>query len=1534
MLQGAASSAETALRLKHQEETLMNPSSELNFERVFRAMIYGVAIVAPLLFLLLQRFTTGIPFLPHKDCCSYTVVNKKGFLSIYDQDELPSRTPIEELSGARLKISWIQELFLLGLVAVSCIALTTRVNCGLPFFEEVFELVYWIFFLALFTFRFYPTPYRPSIFTLVSLASFLVPILICERDLWPKILVHPSKEMIQQARKGWEVYARLGLSFTLGALSMITPSVWYPVDPYSDHTATLEQTASIFSSFISFSWIEGLIRKGFRNDLEVKDLPKLSDSDSAKLWSCKFLKIKKSSVFWALVSLKKYDLLCMMFCDFLSAVLSFINPLCMRGLLAYIEKSSEPTFTPWIYVGALFFEPLISAAVSATETLISSRLVLHVEAAVSQSIVQKTLKIRITDFKETKEGDGEDESSDKDAVQPAIGKITQLINADVNRLISASSVLNLIASTPIGIVFSVILLYDLLGWASFVGEALIIVTMILPGLMLRYYHKLLKRQRKAIDARIGLMTETLGSIRIIKFFGMERVFLKRIHEKRETELRMNRLTLLFGISYSLVQYMMPTMSMFITLGIYAKVMEKPLSASVLFTSMSVFDMLRLHSSSITATVQTVLESAVSFDRIDKFLTGRELQGNDLIDRAAETSKSAPFYKNATLSWAAPGSDTDNNFRLSNLNVECVYGGLTVISGPVGSGKSSFLLGLLGEMRLLQGDVYLPRNERVAYVAQSTWLQNKTIRDNILFGEKYDEKRYNAVLEACDLSVDLSKYEDGDLTEVGEKGVTLSGGQKARLSLARAVYSPAQTLLLDDVLSALDAATSRAVFDKCINGEILAGRTVILVTHHVSLVSSCAKKVVVLADGKIISDGLPQNLSPSAIEVISKVEHPEDLDSSDQESNLTIQVSQDGNIQAAAEANGKNPIKLVKDEDQAKGKVPIMLIWDYIKCLGSPIVLVYLVATSVLMEFVLVGSSLFLAVWSDQYSKPGSVDVNLWLGMYSATVFGVIICYFIAYASWYYCIQLSGRKIHEKLVKSVLYSPIRFFDTTPVGRILERLSNDLYSIDWILGRNVKSLIDCVLGIAFTFTIMFGLIPVFLVPCLAAILIGTACRELYLRTKISVNRIYSIQSAPVISHLHDTVSGVVTIRAYDCQRRFLDENLKKLDDVNQVKWTLNALGLWITIRSTACTAMISAAAGFLAISTTGYTAGLIGFSMSNCLSFSSSVLAAVSNFNRLQVELNSYDRIVKYINSEQEKQSTPEHEPSAAWPTHGGVKVTDLSVKYSKDGPEVLNKVSFDVKPRERVGIVGRTGAGKSSLALSLLRFTEISNGSVTIDGLDITKVNLESLRQRITIIPQDPIMFSGTVRDNLDPHHEIDDTELQAALESSGLVSIADKACNTTVSETPTTSEGTELRTKQLGLDSQVTSGGDNLSQGQRQLLAFARALVRRSKLVILDEATSSTDMETDERIQQTLRTSFPDSSIITIAHRLRTVMAFDKIIVLDNLGKGGEVVECDTPFNLLQRPTSVLYDLARKSGEFEELLELATKDKTLHRNGE
>ena len=382
--------------------------------------------------------------------------------------------------------------------------------------------------------------------------------------------------------------------------------------------------------------------------------------------------------------------------------------------------------------------------------------------------------------------------------------------------------------------------------------------------------------------------------------------------------------------------------------------------------------------------------------------------------------------------------------------------------------------------------------------------------------------------------------------------------------------------------------------------------------------------------------------------------------------------------------------------------------------------------------------------------------------------------------------------------------------------------------------------------------------------------------------------SVKESPLMSHFGDTIAGILTIRAFACQDRFLEENLRRTDDFNRPSETYYNLNRWIGIRISWCTALVGGAAGVIAVTSKGYLAGLIGFSMTNALAFSGSVLYGVRYLNALEMELNSFERVEEWVQLPPEDTPTDNKQPPAAWPTQGDVQIRELSVKYSKDTPEVLNKISFDVKPGERVGIVGRTGAGKSSLALSILGFTEISHGSITINGLDITNVNSEALRRRVTIIPQDPVLFSGTIRTNLDPFGEIDDTELQAALEGCGLAGVAENGASANSSGT-----STPTGTKRVTLDTPVTSGGDNLSQGQRQLLAFGRAIVRNSKLLILDEATSSTDMKTDERIRKTLQTnpSFLGSSLILIAHRLRTVMTFDRILVLENKGHGGEVVE-------------------------------------------
>lgn len=1320
----------------------------------------------------------------------------------------------------------------------------------------VVELGYWFLLLSLFAFRFYSTPHRPLLFFLVALWCVVPSILAIQRDLWPKVLYNPSPEKAHNARTGWSIYARLGLSISVELCALLTPRLWYPVDPYSNDRASPEQTASLMSYLGSYSWIGSLVRIAWWRDMEPGDIPVLPDYDRARLWSRKLENNKRDTTFKTFFACMKWDVLYMTICSILVGVFQFVLPVSMRELLAYVEGSKVPVINPWVFVFGLFFGPLLNGLIWEAYVYNATRLIVRAKAAFTQSLLKKTLKTRFVydspkdQTDDVKDG-GKGKKENLPPNQSKVGMINNLMSTDIDQLTGAREFFLLVGSVPIEIIFAMVFLYDLLGWASLVGVGMMVVTLIIPILLARMMAKIQRQLRQATDARIGLMSETLTAVRIIKFFGLEEAFLGKIREKREKELKLSLLAAVYNLGLHTISSLLPVVNIIVTFGIFTKVMNKPLSASIAFTSMSLFDILRSQFGWCTFVAQQVLYAFVSFDRINKFLNGEEELSETKSDDSGP-GDTPPGYKKATLSWSKPGSDEDNNFRLSDLNVDCVYGGLTVVVGPVGSGKSSFLLGLLGEMRVLEGSIYLPRHQGVSYVAQNSWLQNASIKDNILFGSPYETKRYETVVEACGLLTDLENLKAGDETEIGERGTTLSGGQKARIALARAVYSPSQTVFLDDVLSALDAGTSKLVVEKCIKGDILAGRTVVLVTHHVNLVSDAAKKIIVLSDGKVISES--QNLTESTISLLGVAAVLEATSGSslkrvDGDIIDDSKISSEPIDKTQTNGKGKGTGKLVQEETRARGRVSKAMVWKYMKNFGGPAVIVLVLSLSMLDRLAELLNSYFIGLWSDQYNQhPDDVNVGLWLGLYAAVLMGTLVWETLTYGTWFIFQWIAARRIHEKLVKSVLYSPIRFFDTTPLGRIINRLSTDMKSVDGTIGPYLQQVLHQTLECCFRLVVMSVLIPAFFLPIVVVSIVGITCGQMYVRAQMGVKRIVSVKESPLFSHFGDTIAGIVTIRGFGAQDRFLEENLRRIDDYSQPSEALYSLNRWIGIRIAWCTAAIGLAAGVIALTTKDYSAGLIGFSLSNALAFSTSILYSMKYMTMFEVELNSFERVDEYIDLPQEPVKRLDKEPSAAWPTEGSCVVKNLSVKYFADGPEVLNKVSFDVKPRERVGVVGRTGAGKSSLALSLLRFTHVSNGSITIDGVDIQNINLEALRRRITIIPQDPVLLSGTIRTNLDPFGEVDDSELQAALEGSGLAS-GSEASSGTVTPAVTIVGGipdlpVAMRTKKIGLDTPVTAGGDNLSQGQRQLLAFARALVRRSKLVLLDEATSSTDYAT------------------------------------------------------------------------------------------
>lgn len=1510
----------------------MNYFEISSFNRIFILVVTGIVAAACII---LQRTLSSVPFFPPKGYQSNKIVNKKDFLYLYSEDELPSKAPVEPLKGSRRGWAYATAAALVGLLVMTSIQLASQVRNRLPFYEEITEFSFYSFLTLLWGLRFCATPYRHTIFLTVAFLSIIPTLIGAERDVWPKLLFHPNPSQLIEMRDGGEV--RVGLGLALLVSIILTPRVWYPVDPYDEkEVASPEQTASFASYILSYSWIGDLVLKAFYKDIHPEDLPSIPDYDRGKLWAQKILKDQKKSTLRTLISLMRYDICFMTMTSFSIGASKFISPFAMRQLLAYLEQSQEHTVTPWVWVALLFVGPIVSACCFEFYIFNSTRLIVRVKAALTQSLLLKTMKIRFTSAASNRKEDDSKGDTKKALTSPEhskVGMINNLMSTDLDQLTEARDFFLLIGSAPIELVFAVWFLYDLLGWSSLVGVALMLLSMAVPGITAKILARIQVKSRKATDARIGMTTEVLNSIRIIKYSGLENAFMDRIREKRELELKYAIRSRIWSLFFNCITALLPVMNMLVTFAIYTHIMKKPLSASLTFTAISLFGILRGQFSWLAFVMKALVNAGVSFDRIDKFI--HEEEELETIQSPQNYSEGSPItasgvlgYKNATLSWSKPGSEDDNHFRLSAMSIECTPGTLTVVSGPVGSGKTSFLLGLLGEMRLLGGQICLPRDQGVAYVSQTPWLQNATIKDNILFGSEYDEKRYKAVLEACALATDIEMFAIGDLTEVGERGVTLSGGQKARLALARAVYSPAKIVLLDDVLSALDVGTMKTVVQKCIRGEVLRDRTVVLVTHHVSLVAAAAHQIVALNDGSLVSAG-PPALFPDLLSS-DKMENTDAAEAEDISRMATESLAPSDDLTAPALQNGtaSKKGKLVLEEERAVGRVPKKLVMEYLKQIGGPFVLL-LIGFCIALELVSLSVSFYVGLWSDAYRHPEEVNINRWIAGYAAILCLNSLLTGITYGLSYWGQWIAARSFHERLVKAILFAPVRFFDTTPIGRIINRFSKDVRSVDESLGAYLQVTFVYVLEASMVMIILSSLVPAFLVPTILVCILGFVVGEMYVRAQMAVNRIVSVKESPLISHFNDTIQGVITIRAFSCQQRFLKENLKRIDNYTLPQQTLYNLNRWLGVRINGLTAIVGVSAGTIALTSTHLPAGILGFSLVNALGFSSTVLYTVRYFNNLEVELNSLERVHEYIQIKQETPATSENQPPASWPTDGDLKVRDLSVRYSEDGPDVLHRISFEIKPRERIGVVGRTGAGKSSLALSLLRFTERSEGSITINGRDIEKVNLDSLRQRITIIPQDPVLFSGTIRTNLDPFGDIDDSELQWALEGCGLIGsdsgidsgIGSESNSGTV--TPVAQESGK-GTKNITLDTKITAGGDNLSQGQRQLLAFARALVRRSKLVILDEATSSTDHKTDERIQRTLKTSFPDSTILCIAHRLRTVMSFDKILVLENKGNGGEVAEFDTPANLLQKEDGALYALAKKSGEFDELLSLAT----------
>ncbi|KAF7348327.1 ATP-binding cassette transporter [Mycena sanguinolenta] len=916
------------------------------------------------------------------------------------------------------------------------------------------------------------------------------------------------------------------------------------------------------------------------------------------------------------------------------------------------------------------------------------------------------------------------------------------------------------------------------------------------------------------------------------------------------------------------------------------IMGQPLNASKVFSSITVFDILRDNIAQITEWLNDLITGKVSLDRTE-LLDAFDEKGTVVLSAADSPSDERIGFRSATFSWSKESDGSlmrsKRQFQLK-IEDELLFqrDRINLVIGPTGSGKTSLLMALLGEMHFMPSGpdswYNLPRNSGIAYAAQESWVLNETIWSNIIFDTPYDDERYKKVLYQCALEPDLKLFQAGDQTEVGEKGLTLSGGQKARLTLARAVYLNAGILLLDDVLAALEKVsvsslqsscssprsvhTAQWIVEKCFGSDLIQNRTVILITHNVALTRPIANFMVSFGtDGRIQNQGTIFEITKRG-PLIAQIHNDQGvLDKTQQEVDAEAPV--------AEPAQGK---LILAEEVQLGHWKCIFVLW------GANILLFFFMFLSVGLfchQISVVLRTWQLGYWAKQYDdRPTEqVDVIFNLSMFIAIVFISVAAVSIAFIHLVFGQLRASRVIHKNLIDSVLSAPLRWLDITPTSRIIARVTNDVRAVDDSLGNRFWPLTSQIVSLVVKLAAVVIYTPFFFFPGALVGALGAWAGQIYISAQLPVKRLMSNARAPVLAHFGATIAGLV--RAFGAQSKFAAESVSRIDRYTRAARNFYNLNRWISIRIDLLGSIFSASLATYLIYVTHSRAGDIGFLINVAITFTQRLLWAVKSVNEFEVQgkilrdatqyiayVPSLERIQGYIDIEHEKPATEAGKPPAYWPASGDIQVEGLSARYSEDGPKVLHDISFHVNAGERVGIVGRTGSGKSPLTLALLGCIP-TEGYVRYDGLETSKLNLDALRARITIIPQMPELFSGSLRVNLDPFGQYDDAELNHALRAAGLFALQSGM-----------DEG------RITLDSAIHTGGSNLSVGQRQILALARAIVRKSKILILDEATSAIDHKTDSIIQNSLHKELHgDISLLTVAHRLQTIMDADKIDV-------------------------------------------------------
>ena len=1194
------------------------------------------------------------------------------------------------------------------------------------------------------------------------------------------------------------------------------------------------------------------------------------------------------------------------------------------------------------------------------------------------------------------------------------GDIYNYIQSDSHKLSRLMSSCPNLISVPFLIIMYSYLLFKYMGLSFIMGFIVMIIFLLINYYYRKQFSKYLKLYLKKSDKRMGITTETFNNLKVIKLYGWDNFFLKKIQFARNEEIdALNERYYITTISQTLL-WLAPIAMSVSSIGVYQYI-KSTFKVEDMFTCLAIFTSIQNPMRSLPTTFDIIMETITSMKRIEYFLKLPEIQNDKIIKddydtinkgiaiqiidgtfkwgkvqsyqsylnqnkdilskikiekekfnkenndlninksnhlttnyipltkipsnyhslsskntndsklyleiennfdedpikyKDTKTGESYPklspktikiqrkllFFNKDNKNIQLNASDISLNkiindeFYLSNINLTVKKGEFICIIGEVGSGKSSLIQAILNNMIIKQNNnTKIIINGNISYVGQEAWIQNNTIQNNILFYRPYDPTKYQTILDLCELKQDLESFPGGDLTEIGEKGVNLSGGQKARISLARAMYCDNDIYSLDDPISALDAHVGKNIMNNCIVGY-LKGKTIILATHALQY-AAFADKIYYMKNGEINWEGnynelIKQNFySLFAEKINSKLNKDKENEnkSENDEDNIT-------NLKIDQKDLNKGKIeRITKDEKKEVGKINKQVFFSYFSYIGGSYFCMALITILISWQGLKIISDLWLGYWSEHQGERANI---FFFSIYSITALGgSLFNYLRTRVITSGSINCSTR-LHNQMVVSLIRAPINLFhDTVPKGQIFNRLSKDLPTVDtytmyWFMTLTAfgSSFLGAVIVCSLYEKECLLFLPVFIVFC-------WFLYRFYINCSRELNRIEGVLNSPILNLVNETIPGTATIRAYNLQKKYLELFQEKVDEHYKLEYYINGTGQWyLLILNMLSILFLTYMVIMTLMHKNKFTPKIIGIILTYSLVLQEDMIEFLSSFSNFENTMTKLERCLSYTKLISERPNSLTSDLSLLnWPSKGEIVFENYNVKYRKDTELVLKNINFHLKPGEHLGIVGRTGSGKSTISLCLFRILEAFSGHIYIDGIDISKVGLNKLRESITIIPQDSTLMDGTLRYNIDPIKAFSDKDIIQVMKKIGFDYI--------------------IKQHQSGLAQNISENGSNLSIGEKQLICITRAILRKTKIIVLDEATASIDYKTEEIIQKALNEILVNSTMICIAHRIKTVINMDKILVLEN----GEIVEFDTPQNLLNDKNSMFYDFYSKS---------------------